>query len=122
MELYLIYILPAFGLVGLVYMLFISSWVKKQPVGSEKMVKLSGYIANGAMALLKAEYRMLAIFVVIAGSALGVLSVKNFIPAGLFNYSSWPDNTITYGLGSFRKYWKWPHQSFFSEYLNPILI
>lgn len=84
MEQYLIYVLPAFGIVGLIYMLFLSSWVKKQPVGSDKMKKLSGYIANGAMAFLKAEYRMLAVFVLIAGTALGVISAMELIPAGLF--------------------------------------
>jgi Inorganic pyrophosphatase len=53
MESYLIFILPAFGIVGLIYMFFLSSWVNKQPAGSEKMIKLSGYIANGALAFLK---------------------------------------------------------------------
>ncbi len=80
----LIYIIPAFGILGLIYMLFLSSWVKKQPAGSDKMTKLSGYIADGALAFLKAEYRMLAIFVVIAGSILGILSATELIPAGMF--------------------------------------
>ncbi|MDA0889694.1 MAG: sodium-translocating pyrophosphatase, partial [Bacteroidetes bacterium] len=80
----LIYILPVFGLVGLAYMLYLSSWVKKQSAGSEKMQKISGYIATGAMAFLKAEYRMLAVFVVIAGSVLGILSAMNYIPAGMY--------------------------------------
>ena len=84
MENNLIYILPAFGILGLIYMMFLTSWVNKQSAGSDKMKKLSGYIANGAMAFLKAEYRMLAIFVLIAGGALGALSALNLIPAGLF--------------------------------------
>ena len=80
----LIYILPLFGVLGLVYMLYLSTWVKKQSAGSEKMEKLSGYIATGALAFLKAEYRMLAVFVVIAGAALGVLSAMKYIPAGMY--------------------------------------
>lgn len=48
------------------------------------MKKLAGYIATGAMAFLKAEYRMLAVFVVIAGAALGILSATGMIPAGWF--------------------------------------
>jgi K(+)-stimulated pyrophosphate-energized sodium pump len=84
MEQNLIYILPVFGLIGLLYMLFLSSWVKKQPAGSDKMKKLSGYIADGALAFLKAEYRMLAVFVAIAGGALAVLSATEAIPAGMF--------------------------------------
>lgn len=70
----LIYILPAFGLVGLVYMLFLSRWVNKQDAGEDKMKTISNHIRDGAMAFLKAEYRVLSIFVVIAGAALGVLS------------------------------------------------
>ena len=84
MENNLIYILPAFGILGLIYMMFLTSWVNKQSAGSDKMKKLSGYIANGAMAFLKAEYRMLAVFVLIAGGALGALSALKLIPAGLF--------------------------------------
>ena len=80
----LIYILPLFGVLGLVYMLYLSTWVKKQSAGSEKMSKLSGYIATGALAFLKAEYRMLAVFVAIAGAALGVLSAMESIPAGMY--------------------------------------
>ena len=84
MEQNLIYILPAFGIIGLLYMFFLSSWVKKQPEGSDKMKKLSGYIADGALAFLKAEYKMLAVFVIIAGAALGILSATGSIPAGMF--------------------------------------
>ena len=40
MESNLIYILPAFGVVGLLYMLFLSSWVNKQPAGNEKMTMM----------------------------------------------------------------------------------
>ncbi len=71
----LIYILPVFGVVGLLYMLYLKAWVQKQDAGDEKMQKLAGYIKEGAMAFLKAEYRMLAIFVVIAGILLGVVSM-----------------------------------------------
>ncbi|MDX5428825.1 MAG: sodium-translocating pyrophosphatase [Bacteroidota bacterium] len=70
----LIYLLPLFGVVALLYMAYLGSWVNKQDAGEEKMKKLAGYVKQGAMAFLKAEYRMLAIFVVIAGAALGVVS------------------------------------------------
>ncbi len=73
---YLIYILPAFGVFGLIYMFFLASWVNKQDAGEAKMVKLAGYVRDGAMAFLKAEYRVLAIFVVIAGAALGFIAWK----------------------------------------------
>ncbi|MBL4703170.1 MAG: sodium/proton-translocating pyrophosphatase, partial [Flavobacteriales bacterium] len=80
----LIYILPGFGILGLLYMLYLRSWVKKQPAGDAKMKKLSGYIATGALAFLKAEYKMLAIFVIVAGAILGVLSGMGIIPASLY--------------------------------------
>ncbi len=70
----LVYILPVFGILGLIYMFFLNTWVGKQDEGNEKMAGIAKHIADGAMAFLKAEYRMLAIFVVIAGAALGVLS------------------------------------------------
>ncbi len=70
----LVYLLPIFGLIGLVYMLFLSKWVNKQDAGENRMREIAGYIRDGAMAFLKAEYRVLTIFVIIAGIALGLLS------------------------------------------------
>ncbi|MFZ4543427.1 MAG: sodium-translocating pyrophosphatase [Saprospiraceae bacterium] len=56
-------------------MAFLSSWVSKQDAGDEKMTTIAKYIAEGAMAFLKAEYRILAIFVLVASAALAGLSV-----------------------------------------------
>lgn len=70
----LIYILPVFGLVALAYMAYLSSWVTKQDAGDSKMSGIANNIAEGAMAFLKAEYRILAVYVVVAGIGLGVLS------------------------------------------------
>lgn len=74
MEKNLIYILPFFGILALIYMFFLSSWVKKQDAGDAKMKEIANYIAEGALAFLNAEYRILSIFVVIAGLALGLLA------------------------------------------------
>ena len=71
----LIYLLPVFGIVALIYMFFLSAWVTKQDAGDTKMQEIAKNIADGAMAFLKAEYRILAVFVVLAGIALGVLSM-----------------------------------------------
>ena len=77
----LIYILPAFGLLALIYMFFLSGWVNKQDAGEDRMKKLAGYVRDGAMAFLKAEYRILAIFVVLAGGALaGVAAIVPTTP------------------------------------------
>ncbi len=70
----LIYLLPLFGLVGLAVMIMKSVWVNKQDPGDEKMQKIATYIREGALAFLKAEYRILTIFVIAAGILLGVLS------------------------------------------------
>jgi K(+)-stimulated pyrophosphate-energized sodium pump len=71
----LIYILPAFGLIALGYMLFLSKWVKQQNAGDARMKQIAKYIQEGAMAFLKAEYRLLMIFVIVAGALLGGLSI-----------------------------------------------
>ena len=60
----IIYILPLFGVVSLLYVAWKSAWVGKQEVGTDKMATIAGHIEKGAMAFLKAEYKVLAIFVV----------------------------------------------------------
>lgn len=67
----ILYFIPAFGVLGLIFMAFKSAWVSKQDPGDEKMVKLSGYIADGAMAFLKAEWKVLAYFAIFASLVLG---------------------------------------------------
>ena len=56
--------LPAFGLIGLLFVFIKNNWVTKQEVGNEKMAKIAHNIAKGAMSFLKAEYKILTIFVV----------------------------------------------------------
>ena len=70
----LIYFLPLLGLIALAYRTALSIWVSKQDAGDAKMTGIADHIAEGAMAFLKAEYRILAIYVVVAGAGLGVLS------------------------------------------------
>lgn len=70
MNSYVTYLVPALGLIGLAVMYWKSVWVSKQDAGDEKMQELAGYIADGAMAFLKAEWRVLAIFVVITAVLL----------------------------------------------------
>ena len=68
----IIYILPLFGVIALLFTFWKSSWVSKQEVGNEKMARIAKNIADGAMAFLKAEYRVLAIFVVVVAILLGI--------------------------------------------------
>lgn len=69
----LVYILPLFGIVGLLYMAILQRWVTKQDAGNDRMQFIANNIADGAMAFLKAEYRVLAIFVLVASVLLGWL-------------------------------------------------
>ena len=66
----LIYVVPALGIVGLIVMAIKSAWVTKQDAGDKNMQELAGYIADGAMAFLKAEWKVLSIFVVFAAALL----------------------------------------------------
>ena len=74
MESYYMYIPLILAILGLVFMLIKMSWVKKQSPGNERMQEISRNIKEGALAFLSAEYRLLAIFVVIASIALFVIS------------------------------------------------
>ncbi|MGB5553722.1 MAG: sodium-translocating pyrophosphatase, partial [Flavobacteriaceae bacterium] len=56
--------LPVFGLVGLAFVFIKNMWVSKQEVGDAKMARIAKNIADGAMSFLKAEYKILSIFVV----------------------------------------------------------
>lgn len=76
----LVYSLPIFGIIGLLYVAWRSAWVAKQDVGSQKMADIAARIAEGAMAFLKAEYKVLAIFVVSVAILLGVSAGDNSSP------------------------------------------
>ncbi len=65
-----IYLIPALGILGLLVMAIKSAWVNKQDAGDKNMQELAGYIADGAMAFLKAEWKVLSIFVIFAAALL----------------------------------------------------
>jgi K(+)-stimulated pyrophosphate-energized sodium pump len=73
----LFYAVPAMGVVGLLYTLLKFNWVSKQDAGNDRMKEISTYIAEGAMAFLKAEWKILAYFVVIVSLLLGFMATKN---------------------------------------------
>jgi len=66
----IIYIVPVLGVVALLFMAWRSAWVSKQEEGTERMSRIAKNIADGAMSFLKAEYKVLAIFVVIVAALL----------------------------------------------------
>ncbi|MFS2186461.1 sodium-translocating pyrophosphatase [Mucilaginibacter sp. Mucisp84] len=67
---YLIYLIPVLGLIGILVMAIKAAWVTKQNAGDGDMATLAGYIADGAMAFLRAEWKILGGFVVVAGILL----------------------------------------------------
>ncbi len=73
----LIYLVPVMGLIGLLYTFVKYNWVSKQDAGTDRMKEISTYIADGAMAFLKAEWKVLGYFVVIVGILLAVMAQAN---------------------------------------------
>ncbi len=67
----MVYLVPVLGIIGLLVMIAKAVWVSKQDSGEENMNELAGYIADGALAFLRAEWRVLGIFSVIAAALLG---------------------------------------------------
>jgi len=67
----LIMAIPVFGLLALAYTFWKSGWVGRQEVGSDKMARIAKNISDGAMAFLKAEYKVLAIFVIVVAALMG---------------------------------------------------
>jgi K(+)-stimulated pyrophosphate-energized sodium pump len=68
----IMYAIPVFGVIALIFTFVRSSWVSKQEVGTERMAIIAKNIADGAMAFLKAEYRVLSIFVLAVAILLAV--------------------------------------------------
>ena len=66
----LIYLIPVLGLIGIIVMIIKSAWVNKQESGDENMNRLATYIAEGSMAFLRAEWKVLSYFVVISALLL----------------------------------------------------
>ena len=77
MDSIMIYVPIIMAIIGLIFMMYKRAWVLKQDAGDGKMKEISDYIYEGALAFLKAEYRLLAFFVV--GASI-VLAGITFIP------------------------------------------
>ena len=66
----ILYAIPVAGIIALLFAFWKASWVSKQDPGNERMVEISGYIQEGAMAFLSREYRVLGIFVILVAALL----------------------------------------------------
>ena len=73
----LFYVVPFLGLIGLLYTFIQFNWVSRQDAGSDRMKEISTYIAEGAMAFLKAEWKILGYFVAIVALLLGFMATRN---------------------------------------------
>lgn len=89
----LIYIIPAFGVLALIFTFIKTSWVGKQDPGTPKMVGIAESIQEGAMSFLRAEYKVLAIFV----ACVAVLLVFG----GLQSEDSSPLAAVSFVVGAF---------------------
>ncbi len=85
---YLIYLTPTLGIVGLLVMAIKAAWVSKQDPGDANMQELAGYIADGAIAFLKAEWKVLSIFVLFTAAILAYSGTIHEI-GGRQIHSSW---------------------------------
>jgi len=101
----IVYLVPVLGLVGLAVMVLKAIWVNRQETGDENMVQLAGYISNGALAFLRAEWKVLGIFAAFAAVLLGwsgtlvehsdwLIAVSFVIGAFLSAFAGWVGMSI----------------------------
>ncbi|MCB0729403.1 MAG: sodium-translocating pyrophosphatase [Ignavibacteriae bacterium] len=83
----IIYLIPLLGLSALFYSVVKQSWISKQSSGNEKMVKISKYIRDGAIAFLKTEYKVLLWFIIIVAILLGFANEGNTDSSWLISVS-----------------------------------
>src|SRR5690554_4082047 len=83
------YVIPAVGIIALIFAFILSSRIDKADAGTGRMKEIASYIQEGAMAFLTREYRSLAIFVIVLFFALAFLidwqTAVCFLVGGLFS-------------------------------------
>ena len=88
------------GLLAMLYSFWKTGWINKQDQGTEKMERIGSNIADGAMSFLKAEYRVLAVFIVVVAVLLGFANVGNSESSALIALS-FITGALTSGLAGF---------------------
>ena len=88
------------GVLAMLFAFWKTSWISKQNQGTEKMVQIGANIAEGAMSFLKAEYRVLTIFVIIVAVILGFANKGNTSSSALVSLS-FITGALTSGLAGF---------------------
>mgnify|MGYP002594513261 FL=1 len=79
----LLFLVPVVGLAGLLFTIFLKSYVIKQDPGTDRMREIADAIAEGARAFLASEYRILVIFVAVLFVVIGV-GTRNWVTAVCF--------------------------------------
>jgi K(+)-stimulated pyrophosphate-energized sodium pump len=88
------------GMLAMLYSFWKTGWINKQDQGTEKMERIGSNIADGAMSFLKAEYRVLAVFIVVIAVLLGFANVGNPQSSALIALS-FITGALTSGLAGF---------------------
>src|SRR5438270_7326597 len=88
-----VYLVPAMGLIGLLYTFWKFNWVSKQDAGTDRMREISNYIAQGAMAFLRAEWKILTYFGIVVALLLAFMCTRN--------PDSHPSIAIAFLIGAF---------------------
>ena len=65
-----VYLLLAGGLIALIYARIKTKWIGKQPVDNQELVRIGGYISDGAMAFMRREFNVLVPFVIVVAAFL----------------------------------------------------
>ena len=95
----IIYVLVA-GLLALIFSFWKTSWIENQDQGTKKMIVIGSSIADGAMAFLRAEYRVLSVFVIAVAIILGFAN-KNNPESSVFIALSFLIGAVASGLAGF---------------------
>ena len=88
------------AVLAMVYSFWKTSWISSQDEGTDRMKSIGASIADGAMAFLKAEYRVLAIFVVAVAVLLGLANSGRADSSALISLS-FVVGAVTSGLAGF---------------------
>lgn len=91
----LLFLVPVVGLAGLLFAIFLKSYVIKQDPGTDRMREIADAIAEGARAFLASEYRILVIFVAVLFVVIGV-GTRNWVTAVCFLTGSLFSTTAGY--------------------------
>ena len=70
----ILFLIPGIAILALIYTVFLTARISREDAGTDRMKQIAGYISTGAMSFLKAEYKLLAIFVVIVGAFLAIFT------------------------------------------------